>query len=119
LKIQKLKKQKRQTKDFKQKLYKGKLMITKENILIHELIGLKVKVINSLSIPYIGLSGTVVDETKNTFVISTKKGEKRIPKKGCVFLFSLPDKSKVKVVGEHIAFRPYDRPKKIRGMFYG
>jgi ribonuclease P protein subunit POP4 len=89
-------------------------MITPENLPIHELIGLRVRVAKSLSAPHKGLSGTVVDETKNTLVLSDGGREIVVPKKGCTFAFSLPGKKRAVVEGSTIAFRPYDRPKKIR-----
>jgi ribonuclease P protein subunit POP4 len=90
-------------------------MITPQNLRIHEFIGLEVRVAKSLSLPYEGVVGKVVDETKNTLVILGKDGaERRIPKKGCVFEFVLPSGEKAELDGESIAFRPYDRPKKAR-----
>ena len=89
-------------------------MITAENLRLHELIGLYAKVAESSSLPHKGLKGLVVDETKNTFVIRVGIEEKIVPKKGCVFLFTLPSKEKVRLEGDKIAFRPYDRPKKLR-----
>jgi len=90
-------------------------MITAQNLLLHELIGLHVKVAESRSLPHKGLCGLVVDETKNTLVLCKKSGEeKAVPKKGCTFLFTLPSKEKVRLEGDKIAFRPYDRPKKLR-----
>ncbi len=89
-------------------------MITEQNLPIHELIGLKARVASSLSLPYIGLCGTVVDETKNTIVLMCKGMEKRVPKKGCTFQFTLPGRKKVLLKGAKIAYRPYDRPKKVR-----
>ncbi|MCX8198142.1 MAG: ribonuclease P protein component 1 [Candidatus Micrarchaeota archaeon] len=89
-------------------------MITESNIRIHELIGLKVKVAKSLSLAYQGIRGIVADETKNTILIRTRGGEKRIPKKGCIFVFQLPGGRKAEVDGNTIAYRPFDRPKKLR-----
>ena len=89
-------------------------MITAENLRLHELIGLNAKVAESSSLPHKGLAGLVVDETKNTFVIRVGKEEKIVPKKGRVFLFTLPSKEKVRLEGDDIVFRPYDRPKKLR-----
>jgi len=89
-------------------------MITKENLRLHELIGLSARVSQSLSRPYEGASGVVVDETKNTLVLSGKGGERRIPKKGCIFEFILPSGEKAKLEGDGIAFRPFDRPKKLK-----
>ena len=89
-------------------------MITPENLPVHELIGLRVRVAKSLSLPFAGISGIVVDETKNTLVIGKGVGEKTVPKKGCVFLFTLPGGAKALLDGEKIAYRPYDRPKKMK-----
>jgi len=89
-------------------------LITPQNLRIHELIGLRVKVAQALSSPYEGISGTVADETKNTLVISKGKEERRVPKRGCVFEFILPDGKKAELDGNRIAFRPYDRPKKLK-----
>ncbi|MCX6771605.1 MAG: ribonuclease P protein subunit [Candidatus Micrarchaeota archaeon] len=89
-------------------------MITAENLRLHELIGLHAKVAESLSVPHKGIRGLVVDETKNTLVIRAGKEEKIVPKKGSVFLFTLPGREKVRLEGDKIAYRPYDRPKKLR-----
>lgn len=90
-------------------------MITPENLPIHELIGLRVRVVHSLSLPHKGLSGIVADETKNTLVLAGKGGrEMVVPKKGCTFRFYLPGKKSVLLDGAKIAFRAYDRPKKVR-----
>ena len=89
-------------------------MITQQNLAIHELIGLHARVKKSLSLPFIGAKGLVVDETKNTLVLSENGKERRIPKKGCVFEFALPGGVKASLDGSKIAFRPYDRPKKLK-----
>ena len=89
-------------------------MITAENLRLHELIGLNAKVAESSSLPHKGLAGLVIDETKNTLVIRKGKEEKIVPKKGRVFLFTLPGGEKARLEGDKIAFRPYDRPKKLR-----
>ena len=89
-------------------------MITPENLPVHELIGLRVRVAKSLSLPFAGIHGFVVDETKNTLVIRASEGGKTVPKKGCVFQFTLPDGRKAALDGAKIAYRPYDRPKKMK-----
>ena len=89
-------------------------MITAENLRLHELIGLNAKVAESSSLPHKGLSGLVIDETKNTLVIRVGLEEKIVPKKGRIFLFTLPSKKKARLEGDDIVFRPYDRPKKLR-----
>ena len=47
-------------------------MISSNNIFYHELIGLELKVVDSSNDSLIGISGTVVDETKKTFLIEAK-----------------------------------------------
>jgi len=90
-------------------------MITPENLKVHELIGLRTTVSSSASLPHKELRGTVVDETKNTIVLLGKDGvERAIPKKGSIFRFTLPGGCKADVDGGAIAFRPYDRPKKVK-----
>lgn len=87
-------------------------MRTPQNLRLHELIGLNVKIANSSSRELIGLEGKVVDETKNLLVIETEKGEKRIPKTASTFLFTLESGEKAELKGKEIAFRPEERTKK-------
>lgn len=93
------------------------MQITPENILRHELIGLRVRVAESTDSMLRGLSGTVVDESYNMLVIETKKikklaAEKRLSKQNSVFIFALPNRVKVKVEGRLLVGRPEDRIKK-------
>lgn len=85
--------------------------ITPKNLVKHELIGLKAEVIKSTDSGKIGLKGAVVHETKGTIVLETEKGEKRLPKKECVFRFSLQNE-KVDVAGEKLIGSPEERLKK-------
>ncbi len=88
-------------------------MITKKNLIVHELIGLKIKVASSDSKPYVGIEGVVLDESLNTFVIECKDGKtKRVPKGNCVFEFILPTGEKVKVKGEELVNLPENRLKR-------
>ena len=75
-----------------------------------ELIGLDVEV---LSAPYSGITGKVVDETKNTFTIESAGTEKMVPKPGNVFRF-VTEKGTADLNGSEILFRPEDRIKKAR-----
>jgi ribonuclease P protein subunit POP4 len=84
---------------------------TPQNLVRHELIGLKVKIAKSTD-PTQKFSGTVIDETYNMFVIETKGKEKRIPKKNSIFIFTLPNGMKVEVEGKILISRPEDRIKK-------
>lgn len=87
-------------------------MINRSNVLMHEFIGLEAKVAECACREMKGISGRVVDETKNTLVIRTSRGEKTIPKKGSVFCLKLGNML-VKVDGNRIAMRLHDRPKKL------
>ncbi len=88
-------------------------MITKGNILAHELIGLAVEVVRSTDRKMAGMKGEVVDETKNTLVVEIGGKEKTLPKSACVFRFTLPDGGKADVDGKLIALAPEERPKRL------
>jgi ribonuclease P protein subunit POP4 len=87
--------------------------ILPRNILRHELISLSVKVKHSTDSTQKGLKGRVIDETYNTLKIETKEGkEKIIPKKNSIFIFTLPNGTKIQVDGNLLVGRPEDRIKK-------
>lgn len=87
-------------------------MITKNNLIHHEFIGLNVSV-NSISNESLRLKGTVIDETKNTIKIEVNDDvEKIIPKIGSMFIFELPTGEKVEINGNILSIRPEDRIKK-------
>ena len=83
-----------------------------KNIIIHELIGLEVVVVNHSDPTLIGLRGKVVDETMKTLVLETERGEKVVPKEYGVFCFRLPDGKWTLVRGGEILFRPWERTKR-------
>ncbi len=84
----------------------------KKNILRHEFIGLRCEIVDSRNKSQIGIKGKIVDETRNTFLLETPRGLKRIEKKGRVFRLWLEDGSVVDVNGSYILSRPEDRIKK-------
>ncbi len=98
----------------------------KTDILRHEFVGLHVDVAWSSNPDAVGLSGRVVDETRNMLVIRTDAGTgdkdaggraaagktKSLPKKDCSFIFMLPGGERVKVDGGLLVARPEDRIKK-------
>ena len=89
------------------------MSITPQNLVRHELIGLKVKVEKSTDPTQKGISGKVIDETYNTLKIESKdRKEKSIVKRNTTFVFSLPNKTKVQVDGKLLVSRPEDRIKK-------
>ncbi len=88
--------------------------ITPLNLGNHELIGLRVEVVNSENPLLVGLKGIVIDETKNTIIIfdERKNSPKIIPKDVVDLTFTLPDGTKVLVKGEVLIGSPEDRIKK-------
>jgi ribonuclease P protein subunit POP4 len=89
-------------------------MITKENLLFSTFIGLNVEIINSSQRTSVGLKGVIVDETKNLITIERADGkEVKLPKVSSTFRFTTEDGKTADVEGKDIAFRPYERPKKV------
>ena len=89
------------------------MSITPQNLVRHELISLPVKIMQSTDSTQKGISGKVIDETYNIITIEGKNGtEKKAVKGNSVFLFTLPDKTKVQVDGKLLISRPEDRIKK-------
>ena len=83
-------------------------MITPENIVSHEIIGLEAKISESSNPQVIGLNGTIIDETKSMFTINTKQGFKKIPKDHSKWKFIL-GKKEVEIDGRLLVKRPYER----------
>ena len=81
-------------------------------ILQHEFIGLDAKVVRSTHPDYVGITGKVIDETRNTLVIRHKNKDKVVVKNTAVFHFTLPDGTIVEIEGNAIVGRPEDRLKK-------
>jgi ribonuclease P protein subunit POP4 len=84
-------------------------MITRRNILRHELIGLPVTVVRASNPRHREMSGTVIDETRNTLRIRTATGIKVIPKHPNTFRFVLPDGTIVDVNGSALVMQPERR----------
>ena len=89
-------------------------MITAENILSHEIIGLNAKVLESSNRTLINESGRVVGETKNTITIRTKSGLKKVIAKNTAkrIRFKLPF-GVCFINGIELIGRPEDRTSKI------
>jgi len=77
-------------------------MITEQNILSHELIGLKAKIKK--------MRGLIVDESKNTITVWDKKNERIIPKKNNEIAVKIGDKMMI-LNGDEFISKPYDRVK--------
>jgi ribonuclease P protein subunit POP4 len=87
-------------------------MINPSNLVRHELIGLEVRVVESTNPSQVGLSGRVVDESRNILAIETRAGVRNLPKEDCTFSFLLPSGERVRVEGRLLVARPEDRVKK-------
>lgn len=83
-------------------------MITADNIIAHEFIGLHTEIIQSTNPQIIGLNGRIMDETKSMFKINTGNGMKSIAKSTNSWKFSVQDKDVI-VEGSKITKRPFDR----------
>ena len=81
-------------------------------ILQQELIGLNARVVRSSHPGYVGVSGRVLDETRNTIIILHENKKKIIIKSTAVFHFTMPDGTIVEIDGKTIIGRPENRIKK-------
>jgi len=80
-----------------------------ENLARHELNGLSVLVVGSTERGLVGISGMIVDETRNTILVDTERGTKRIPKSNTSLTFTLPDGQKARVSGSILISQPENR----------
>ena len=81
-------------------------------ILQYEFIGLKVRVVRCSNPSCVGISGRVVDETRNTFLIEQDGERKRVIKDISTFHFYFPDGTVVEIDGKAIVGRPENRVKR-------
>lgn len=84
-------------------------MIAPRNILRHEFIGLDVLVVAAKNPHYLGICGRVIDETRNTLLIRTPCGDKRVPKPFTRFRFTLDEGVKVEIDGSALVTTPEKR----------
>lgn len=83
-------------------------MITAENIVNHELIGLDASIVDSTNSQIIGMSGKIFDETKSMFKVYTLNVIKMIPKEQSIWKFNLNGEFVI-VNGTSVSKRSYDR----------
>ena len=98
-------------------------MISEQNLILHEFIGLHTSVIDSPCKSLVDVTGKIVDETMNTFKIEYfTKGKQKIitiPKHSTRFRIKLPvtgeksSKDTVDLDGSILTKRPEDRIKKL------
>lgn len=84
--------------------------INVKDIIKHELIGLKTKVIDSKNKANVGIAGKIIDETKNTIIIESKGEKKRIFKNNITIDVQV-DKKIVRINGKLLLGRPKERVK--------
>jgi ribonuclease P protein subunit POP4 len=78
----------------------------------YEFIGTEAKVSKSKHSGYVGLSGKIIDETRNTFTILHEGKRKTVLKDSSVFHFRFSDGTVVEIDGKILLGRPEDRLKK-------
>ncbi len=86
--------------------------VNPSNLIYSNLVGLRVRVAASTDPTHVGVTGTVVDETAKTLIVSAGSREKMIPKVSSSFAFYLPNE--VMVDGNSIAFSPEERLKRLQ-----
>jgi len=84
-------------------------MITPRNVVRHELIGLDVLVVGASNPATIGITGQIIDETRNMLIVNTRVGIKKIPKDTGVFRITLPEGTVVDIRGSALVMAPEKR----------
>jgi ribonuclease P protein subunit POP4 len=84
-------------------------MITADTLLCHELIGLNMHIVDDTSVTLTDVSGNIINETKNTFLIRTLRGTKMITKKNATKIGFAIDSGVCFVSGASLLGRPEDR----------
>jgi RNase P/RNase MRP subunit p29 len=84
-----------------------------ERITSDELIGRTVTIIDCTDPSWVNQSGLIIDETQHTFLIESKKKQKRIAKQIATFAFEYHGKKTI-VKGTQLVYRPEERIKKTR-----
>jgi len=87
-------------------------MKTTPELIRYEFIGTEAKVSESNHSGYVGISGKVIDETRNSFVILHEGKRKTVLKESAVFGFKFSDGTIIEIDGKILVGRPEDRLKK-------
>ena len=87
-----------------------------KSILMQELIGANMQIVDSTDQNMKNIEGTIIYETKNMFIITDMKTQriKKIPKRVGVFQITLKNNLKFRIKGSCLLNRPEERLKKIR-----
>jgi ribonuclease P protein subunit POP4 len=87
--------------------------IDQKTIMMHEIIGYPVEIVNASDKNLIGVRGKTVDETMNTIRIQQVNNEITVPKKNTVLRLTISEENVIKLNCSKIIYRPEDRIKKI------
>jgi ribonuclease P protein subunit POP4 len=82
------------------------------DIVRDEFIGTQGKVVSSSHNGYVGITGPILNETRNTFAIQHQGRLKNVVKEQAVFNFKFSDGTVVEIDGKLLVGRPEDRLKK-------
>jgi len=82
------------------------------DIIQYEFISTEAKVSKSKNLGYVGISGKITDETRNTLTILHEGKRKRVIKGSAVFHFKFSDGTVVEIDGKLLVGKPEDRLKK-------
>ncbi len=85
-------------------------------VYLGELLGSKISVTQSPNINNNGITGHLIDETRNMMVINTGKRKSRIPKRGTLFKIQV-NGSSYTIDGDIILMKPEDRTKEKRRIY--
>lgn len=82
------------------------------DVIRYEFIGTEAEVSKSTHPGYVGISGKIIDETRNTLTILHEGKRKIVVKDYAVFHFKFSDGTVVEIDGKILVGRPEDRLKK-------
>lgn len=88
------------------------MLVDSSNLIYHNLVGRRVKVLSSTDPTQVGLEGMVTDETSRTLTIYSEGKSRMVPKAISTFAFYLPPE--VVAAGSDIALSPEDRLKRLQ-----
>jgi ribonuclease P protein subunit POP4 len=88
-------------------------MTSPENVLVHEIIGLGAKIVESTDPTLQGISGTIVLETKNTISVRVDSSVKQIAKKAAKKIEVNTDSGVCFISGSSMIGRPEDRTRRL------
>ncbi len=86
-------------------------MASRKDLVRHELIGLRVKVLEAKILTLIGLQGKILDETQNTLLIRCKNSIKKLIKNQVKITVKV-NKKEININGKDLVGRPHERIKK-------